>query len=149
MADASAEQAHVHQLEVTGTVADVMRQPLTTVELNDHVAAAAYLMKHAHASALVVLDAQTDEPIGIITEADISHAVADGSNVNEVRIHELMTGRPHVIEADTSIVDAAKLMTSSRFRHLPVVGEKGLIGIVDVTDVCRALVGPEFTREPS
>ena len=59
------------------TAADVMRPPLTTVEQQGHVAAAAYLMKHAGATALMVLDAQSDQPVGIITEADIAHAVAD------------------------------------------------------------------------
>lgn len=119
-----------------------MRRPLTTVELNDHVAAAAYLMKHAHASALIVLDADTGQLIGIITEADIANAVADGKDVNEIRIHELITSRPTVIEANTSIVEAAKIMTGSGFQPLPVVGDDGLAGIVDVTDVCRALLDP-------
>lgn len=131
-----------------GTVADVMRKPLTTVELNDHVAAAAYLMKHAGATALIVLDAQNDQLIGIITEADITRAVADGKDVNEVRIHELMTGRPTVIRPTTSIVEAARIMTSARFRHLPVVGDDGLAGVVDVTDVCRALLDPRYAQPP-
>jgi CBS domain-containing protein len=60
------------------TVEDVMRPPLTTADTNDHVAAAAYLMKHARATALTVLDTQTGQPKGILTKADIAHAVADG-----------------------------------------------------------------------
>jgi CBS domain-containing protein len=60
------------------TAADVMRPPLTTVTQYDHVAAAAYLMKHAGTTALIVTDAQTGQPAGIITEADIAHAIADG-----------------------------------------------------------------------
>jgi CBS domain-containing protein len=60
------------------TAADVMRPPLTTVEQQAHVAAAAYLMHHAGATALIVLDAQTGQPAGIITQADIARAVADG-----------------------------------------------------------------------
>ena len=72
-------------------VADIMRSPVTTVQQNDHAAAATYLMKHASASALVVLDSQAGKPIGIITEADIAHAVADGKDMNEVRIRQLMT----------------------------------------------------------
>jgi CBS domain-containing protein len=99
-------------------------------------------MKHAGATALVVLDARTDQPIGIITETDISHAVADGKDLENVRISELMTGHPDVIDAMTSVRDAAKAMTAGRFRHLPVVGDDGLIGMVDITDVCRALLDP-------
>jgi CBS domain-containing protein len=148
MSDASAQQPEVQPIQTRATVADVMRQPLTTVELNDHLAAAAYLMRHNRATALLVLDAQTDQPIGIITEADITRAVADGKDVNEVRIHELMSERPTLIKPATSVFDAARVMTSGRFRHLPVVDDGGLVGIVDVTDVCRALVDPRFAQPP-
>ena len=44
------------------TAADIMRPPLTTVEQSDHIAAAAYLMKRAGTTALMVLDARTGEP---------------------------------------------------------------------------------------
>jgi hypothetical protein len=97
-------------------------RPLTTVEQQGHVAEAAYLMKHAGATALMVLDAQSDQPVGIITEADIAHAVADEKDVNNARIYELMTTRPTVIKTTTNVRDAAKIMTSGHFRHLPVVG---------------------------
>ncbi len=125
------------------TVADVMHPPVTTVEQGDHVAAAAYLMKHAGATALMVVDPQTGQPRGIITEADIARVVADGKNVNDVRIHDLMTSEPTVIEATTSIPAAARVMTKGHFRHLPVVGDTGLIGMVDISDVCAALLGPD------
>src|SRR6201981_2987854 len=116
------------------TVADIMHPPVTTVAQNDHVAAAAYLMKRADAPALIVTQTQTGQPIGIITEADISHLVADGKNPNDVRIYQLMTARPTVVSTTTSIRDAAKFMTSGRFRHLPVMGGPSLVGIVDITD---------------
>jgi signal-transduction protein with cAMP-binding, CBS, and nucleotidyltransferase domain len=89
------------------TVADLMRPPLTTIELTDHAAAAAYLMKNAGTTALVVLNPQTGQPTGIITEADIAHAVADGKDLNEVRIHDLMTADPTIINTTVTIRDAA------------------------------------------
>jgi CBS domain-containing protein len=138
MTDASAQQSS-QPPPTPDNVADVMRPPLTTVEQDDHVAAAAYLMKHAGETALTVLDAH-DQPIGIITEADIAHAVADGKDVNSVRIHDLMTTHLTVVNTTTSVRDAARIMTAGRFRHLPVVGDAGLVGMVDITDVCRALI---------
>jgi hypothetical protein len=39
-------------------------------------------------------------------------------------------------------------MTSGHFRHLPVVGDAGLVGIVDIADVCRALLEPTFPGCP-
>jgi CBS domain-containing protein len=143
MTDAIAHESSAQPKRAPVTVTDVMRPPATTLDQNDHAAAAAYLMKHAGATALVVLDGQeTNRPIGIVTEADIVHAVADGKDVNDVRIHDLMTDAPTVIRATTSIRDAARIMTNDRFRHLPVVDDTGLIGMVDIAAICGALLDP-------
>ena len=65
MADPSAQ----HSAPPLATVADIMRPPVTAVEQNDHVGAAAYVMKRADATALIVTQAQAGQPTGIITEA--------------------------------------------------------------------------------
>jgi len=141
--------AAIPSAAVPATAADVMRPPLTTVERQGHIAAAAYLMKQAGASALVVLDAGTEEPVGIITAADIARAVADDKDVNSVRIYEQMTARPTVITTTTTVREAAEVMTSGHFRHLPVVGDAGLAGIVDLADVCRALLEADVSPAAS
>src|SRR5438034_9522432 len=103
MAGNSAHEPSARPQPAPATVGDVMRPPLTTGDQNDHVAAAAYLMRHAGATALVVLGGQeTNQPLGIITEADIVHTVADGKDVNEVRIRDVMTTGPIVVTAETS-----------------------------------------------
>lgn len=145
MADGPAQ----HAAPPSVTVADIMQPPVTTVDQNDHVAAAAYLMKRANATALIVMQAQTGQPVGIITDADVSHLVADGKSPNDVRIYELMTTSPTSVNTTTSVRDAAKVMTSRRFRHLPVIGDVGLVGIVDITDVCRALLEADVSGPPA
>ena len=139
MASVAAQETWIPAREAAATVADVMRPPLTTVNQHDHVAAAAYLMKHAGTTGLMVVDARTGKPAGIITETDIAHAIADGKNVNDVRVDAVMTTRPAVLTM-TSVRDAAKIMTTGHFRHLPVAGDTGLLGLVDIIDVCRALI---------
>ena len=124
------------------TVADVMRPPLTTIKPHDHVAAAAYLMKHAGTTALLVADAQAGHPIGIITEADVAHAIADGKDVNGVWVDAVMTIRP-AVTTTTTIRDTATIMTTRHFHHLLVAGDSGLLGLVGITDVCRALLGAD------
>jgi CBS domain-containing protein len=118
-----------------------MEPALTMAHGTDHIAAAAYLMKHAGTTALVVLGADTERPIGIVTDTDVAHAVADGKNVNEVRISDVMTPNPTVVGTATSLREAAELMTDGHFRHLPVVGDSGLAGIVDISTISRALLG--------
>jgi IMP dehydrogenase len=116
-----------------------MQPPLTTIKHHDHVAAAAYLMKHAGTTALTVVDAQTSQPAGIITDTDVAHAIADGKDVNEVWVDTVMTTRP-AVTTTTSIRDAATIMTARHFRHLPVEEADGLRGVVDILDVCQALI---------
>ena len=71
MTEAFIQKPSVHRPpHAPATAADVMRPALTTIEPRGHVAAAAYLMKHAGVTALVVVDDdQAKQPVGIITEA--------------------------------------------------------------------------------
>jgi CBS domain-containing protein len=63
-----------------------------TVESNAHVAAAAYLMKRADATALTVVDAnEPEQAVGVITAAEITQVIDDGKNVNDVRLYELIS----------------------------------------------------------
>jgi CBS domain-containing protein len=71
MTEAFAQKPSVHRPpHAPATAADIMRPAPATIGPRDHVAAAAYLMKHAGVTALVVVDDnQAKQPVGIITEA--------------------------------------------------------------------------------
>jgi CBS domain-containing protein len=76
---------------------DIMTTSMSTptVGPNDHVAAAAYLMRHDSVTTLLVLSSErSDQPMGIITDSHIAQAAADGKDLNEVRIYELMDTHP-------------------------------------------------------
>jgi CBS domain-containing protein len=60
-----------------------------------------------------------------------------------------MTSRPTVVNPATSVRDAAQNMTRSHFRQLPVCSDSGLVGIIDITDICRALIDPAVSRRPA
>jgi CBS domain-containing protein len=123
------------------TIRTVMRPAVTTIDRHSHLAGAAYLMRHAGDTAIVVTtDDDARRPIAIITEADITDAVADGKDVNEVRIDELVGREPMTVRPEATIGEAVELMLSAGIHHLPVVEEDRLLGIVDITDACRALV---------
>jgi len=144
MTEAFTQKPSVHRPPpAPAAAADVMRPAPATIEPHDHVAAAAYLMKQAGVTAVMVVDDdQAKQPVGIITEADIVQAVAEGKDVNDLRIRALTTTHPTVINPGTSIRDAARSMVTGHFQHLPVAGEAGLIGMVDITDVYAALLDP-------
>lgn len=122
-------------------VRDLMRPAVTTVERNAHLAAAAYLMKHAHDSALVVIN-EGDVPTAIITDSDVAQAVADGRDLDQVRISDLVAREPVTVGPTTPVVEAAALMVASGIRHLPVVDDDRLLGMIDISDACRGLLNP-------
>jgi len=126
------------------TVEDAMQRATTTAKLHDHVAAAAYLMKHAETTTLVVLSAITDRIAGIVTDTDIANVVADGKDVNQIRIEEVMKPEPAVVGRHASIEEAAGLMVARHVRQLPVVDDAGgVTGIIDISAVCRCLLDAE------
>ena len=131
----SAQKSSSHPRADAATVADVMRTPRTTIQQHDHLAAAAYLTKHAGTTALIVVDTKTGQP-GIITGADVARAILDGKDLNDVWVDAVMTTRP-AITTTASIRDAAKIMTTRHFRHLPVTGDARLVAVLDIVDVCH------------
>jgi len=120
------------------TVADVMRPAATTVETQGHLAAAAYLMNHADQGALVVLD-DANGPVALITEADLLRAVAHGADTGRERIVDWMTHNPPTVSPDTVVMEAMQRMVATGTRHLPVVSEGRLVGIVASSDLMDAL----------
>jgi CBS domain-containing protein len=122
------------------TVGALMRPATTTVEPDSHVASAAWLMKRAHDSALVVTSDDGRVPIAVITDADVSQAVADGRDLNDTRINQLHLRRPAVVSPGTSVAEAAGQMLELTTQHLPVMDDGRLVGVVDMVAVCRALL---------
>jgi CBS domain-containing protein len=123
------------------TVEQLMRPPTTTVEPSAHLAAAAYLMKRNGGGALIVTtDDDRHRPVAILTDSDISQAVADGRNLEDTRITQVVSGDPLTVEIDTGVREAAELMLSRGVHYLPVVREGHLAGVVGISDVCRALL---------
>jgi CBS domain-containing protein len=123
------------------TVGDLVRPAVTSVERDAHLAAATYLFKKAGDSALVVIDDSTDRvPLTVITDSEVAQAVADGRDPNEIRISDLVRREPMTLSPATGVAVAAELMLSSGVMYMPVVDGNRLLGIVDISDVCRGLL---------
>jgi uncharacterized protein (DUF427 family)/CBS domain-containing protein len=123
------------------TVAEVMRDAVVSVEPDAHLAAAAYLMRRASETALVVVaDTSERTPLAIITDTDVAQVIADGQDPNVVRLSDLLHRDPITVSPDTTLARAATVMVSAGIRHLPVVEQGSLLGMVDISDACRALV---------
>jgi CBS domain-containing protein len=72
---------------------------------------------------------------GILNERDVLRAAASGSDLTKSPISEWMTNNPITATPETTIGEAAEVMLTNGFRHLPVVEGRELKGIVSIRDV--------------
>ncbi|HQV53894.1 MAG: CBS domain-containing protein [Chitinophagaceae bacterium] len=90
-------------------------------------------------SALLVMEGE--KPLGIFTERDYARKVVlKGKSSKETLIKEIMTSELITVEEDCSIEDAMRIMTNKHIRHLPVMAENKLAGIISIGDVVKQLL---------
>jgi CBS domain-containing protein len=110
--------------------------PLTT--MNTPVSDAARLMRSADKDSLIVFD--LGRAIGIVTERDIIRKItAEGLDAMRVHVAEIISSPLITIHPDKSAKQAAKLMIDSKIRHLPVVKEERLIGMITLADFAKQM----------
>ena len=78
--------------------------------------------------------------VGIFTERDVLALAGDGTDLDSVRIGDVMTRDPVTVDADIPILDAARLMGERKIRHVPVVQGDNLLGMIGIRDVLGSLV---------
>ncbi|QZY00198.1 CBS domain-containing protein [Halobaculum rubrum] len=112
------------------TVREVMSSPLETIGSDATVREAARKMREKEVSALVVLTS----PRAIVSSTDVIEAVADGRNVAELQVADVMTTDVETVTPDLYMEEVAEMMTTYGIKHLPVVDDD-YVGMVSSTDV--------------
>jgi len=124
-------------------VADHMSSDLLTVAAADRLGEAAKRMVARGVGAVLVLDGDRLE--GILTERDLMRAVAGGYS-DEARVSEWMTRHPETIDVSDETDHAASLMIHGGFRHLPVMDERRVAGIISIRDLMRVALHDSAPR---
>jgi CBS domain-containing protein len=117
------------------TLADLMTSEVLTVAPEDTIGEAAQKMVDREVSSAAVSD--YGRLIGILTERDLTRAVAGRTHSSEARVREWMTRDPVTLPQTASPKEAAEIMLDRGFRHIPVVEGERAIGIVSIRDVAR------------
>jgi len=120
------------------TLQQLMSTTLITVGPGATVAEAAELMSiHRVGSALVV---DGDELRGILTERDIVRALAAEHDAASHAVTDWMTAAPVSLSPDATAAEALQQMLVAGFRHMPVVADGRLVGIVSIRDLSGRLL---------
>ncbi len=116
-------------------VRDIMSTEVITVGPHYNVADVASLMDDRGVGSVLVLE--EDRVLGILTERDILRVIGAGEDPKNVAAHEALTDDLYTIGPDATVDQAAQQMTKAGVRHLPVISEEGLIGIISIRDLVR------------
>ena len=108
-----------------------------TIEPTATLAAAAQSLTDHGIGALVVVDAE-ERTVGIISERDIARAVDGDTDVPSLPVRALMTHDVVFGAPGDDVAAVLDTMTANHFRHLPVVLDGRLVGIVTTGDLVRA-----------
>jgi CBS domain-containing protein len=123
------------------TVRDILRgkSEVYSVEPGDTVYDALRLMADKNIGAVLVRSDQRLD--GIFSERDYARKVILlGKTSRETLVSEIMTTRVISVEPEWTADQCMALMTEKRIRHLPVIKEQRLIGVISIGDVVRAVV---------
>jgi CBS domain-containing protein len=108
-------------------------QPLVALTATDHVRDAARLMKNRHVGSVLVMNGDVLE--GIFTERDMVYrVVADGLDPDLTPLSKVMTPDPDTIDAGATALEALRTMNARGYRHLPVMKNGRVVGIVSSRD---------------
>jgi len=108
-----------------------------TVEVTAKIAEAVRLLNEHNIGAIVVVDAKS-KVVGILSERDIVRRMqTDSTTVMLETIKTCMTGNPVTCGIEATVNDLMQIMSERRIRHIPVVDDGRLIGLISIGDVVK------------
>lgn len=97
------------------------------------------LMVEKNIGAVLVMD--QEQLIGIFAERDHTRKVVlQGRTAADTGVSDVMTGRPVCVSPGQTVEDAMALMTDKRVRHLPVVADERVVGLISIGDAVKATI---------
>jgi CBS domain-containing protein len=100
------------------------------------------LLEESDVGALLVMDG--DRLLGIFSERDYARRVVlQGKTSREALVQEVMTERVVCVQPNQTVAEAMTIMTEVRCRHLPVVEDGKLIGVVSIGDLVKEIISEQ------
>ncbi|MBA2250673.1 MAG: CBS domain-containing protein [Chitinophagaceae bacterium] len=123
-------------------VADILRSKgseIYSITAGIKVYEALKIMQEKNVGALLVMDA--DKLLGIISERDYARKIIlQGKTSHETSVGDIMTKEVITVQPGDGIEKCMELMSEKHIRHLPVVNDDKIVGVISITDVVTAII---------
>ncbi len=116
-------------------IEEIMNRDVKTIRPSENIQKAAEIMGRYRIGSLVVMGGD-GSVVGLVTERDVlNKVVAQDRRPSEVNVEDIMTKELITITPETTLEDAADIMTKHQIKKLPVIKDDGLVGIVTASDL--------------
>jgi len=127
------------------TILDTKGHQVQGVEPDAKLSAAIKILSERRIGAVLVMNQGRIE--GILSERDIVRVLGErGASVLDAPVSTVMTRKVVSCRETDTVADIMEMMTNGKFRHLPVVEEGRVVGLISIGDVVKWRVG-EYERE--
>ena len=124
-------------------IGDYMVTPVLSISHDAFAQEAAQIMETSHVGSLLVKDG--DAFVGIITETDLTRKIlAKGLKDKNPKVRDIMTAPLQTIDCHEPIVDANQLMANKRIRHIAVIENDAVVGMLSVKDLIHYYANPRI-----
>lgn len=115
---------------------------VTAVAPTDMVYRALEVMEEHNIGAVLVLDG--DDLVGILSERDYARKVILlGRMSKETTVADIMTASVLTVAPEATVVECMAIMTERKVRHLPVLDDGALVGVISIGDVVKAVIAQQ------
>lgn len=114
-------------------------QHIISVTPSSSVIDALEIMAEKNIGAVVVME--NDKLVGIFSERDYARkGIVQGRSAKSTTISDVMTPKVFTVEPDMTVLDCMVIMNDKKFRHLPVMQDDKVVGVLSVSDIVNNLI---------
>jgi len=121
-------------------VTKLSKRKCFTLNENDTLKTASEKLQKHNIGAMPVLSTQDNNVIGIISERDLARYIINDEFKNDLSVTKIMSKNLITCNLNTSVTELMEIITNNKIRHIPIMEEKKLLGMVSIGDVVNYII---------
>ena len=121
-------------------VQKLIKRPCITLDENSSIQNLVDILNKNKVGCAVVTALNANYPVGIISERDLVRNYKKIFNDNKIKVKDVMTTNIIFCNKNTSSKELMKIMSENKIRHIPIIEQKKLLGVVSIGDVVNRII---------
>ena len=121
-------------------VTKLSKRKCFTLNENDTLKTASEKLQQHNIGAMPVLNTQDNNVIGIVSERDLARYIFNDEFKNDLSVTKIMSKNLITCNLNTSVTELMEIITNNKIRHIPIMEEKKLLGMVSIGDVVNYII---------